>query len=264
MRCRAKGSLCKEDSKRVEELWKHLTGGADAKAHAAKYAAAKAAKQRYEPPLLPWIARVLDSRFIFRSRVANHAPDVLRELVATRDVLGLLMRPSSFESIEEPLRLLEHFQQQAPVSSSPWQAVLQQLQDWKQQQLTEGQLKAKLESLDGLAYCIDGLHVWLPNTWYQLTATTVGSAAVESLHLTMLWHYMLVWNGCTRSLLSFFPPCLSVQGAGHIILHFFTFPPLALWHSPCFLSPTIHLLLTACMTGVVSVRIHKPLLWACA
>jgi hypothetical protein len=117
-------------------------------------------------------------RFIFRSRVAGHAPDVLRELLALRDILRLLMRPSSFEGtagMAALLQLLGHLQQQGP--GSPWGALLQELQGWQQQQadgqLSDEEMQQKLDGLDALAYCIDSLHVWLPNDWLELTGATV-------------------------------------------------------------------------------------------
>jgi hypothetical protein len=60
---RSKGVAANRNDQNMRaELWQHLTGGKDAKTAAAEMKKATEAGQRYEPPLLPWVTRMLDSR----------------------------------------------------------------------------------------------------------------------------------------------------------------------------------------------------------
>lgn len=142
-------------------------------------------KEAYEPPLLPWVAKLLDHEFIFRSRSRGQAPNLLRELMATRMVLKLLLRPSSIKSVEELSKVLQHFQQHYAwaTGDGPWSELLTVVQELQpvEKSLDKIDLEKQLKPLDALAYCIKELRVWLPNTWYQLTGITV-SCHPNSLH----------------------------------------------------------------------------------
>lgn len=154
-------------------------GGAPVSEHLAAYQGAVKAQQSYAPPLLPWLARLLDFQFIFRSRVPGQAPSLLRELMATQRLLQLLLQPSSFGSVTELCKVLQHFEDchASAQDSSPWSELLELVHSSS----SSTDVDCILEPLDALAHCIQELRVWLPNSWLQLTGITVSPGCVHLL-----------------------------------------------------------------------------------